>query len=417
MILRQLLVLYLLGWSLSGCSDRQHRNPLDPLTTRPEGTVKSLEALAGNREVLLRWDFTHFDDIAGYRLFRRVEAGEFVERLREPLQPGVREFVDTEVENGTTYDYQLALLIDGEGEVRVEGFRRATPGQQVCWVGDRSGGLVWKISPDGRSDQFGRGRFPGLAGMAVNRRDGSCWASDQFFKGLIRISADGELVQYDADIGQAGLLSIDSEQGIGWVVDTERQQVKWFTLEATRDTLEMTVVDAHFVEPSGLAVWADHCWIVDSQAGRVLFYGRDGVRRVEFGDLEQPGLIAAGSADLAWVLVREGKGLMRLDATAETAEDLDLPFETALALDVDRQSGDCWVLGDVDLVAFSQSGARLLHRTEVPNGRGLGLDGVHREVWIATPGSLLKFTMALDFVSLLGGFSTPFLVEANPGGF
>ena len=107
----------------------------------------------------------------------------------------------------------------------------------------------------------------------------------------------------------------------------------------------------------------------------------DGVRRVEFGDLEQPGLIAAGSADLAWVLVRQGGGMVRLDAATGEAREISLPFELAQNLEVDRENGDCWVVGDGDLAVFKRDGTLSLHDANIEGGRGLALDEVHQRVW------------------------------------
>ncbi len=413
-----------------GCADRQHRNPLDPdsQNTGPEDVLQNLQVVAGNAEVVLSWDYSYFDDVVGHQLYRRVGSATF--KLRTPLSAETLEFVDTEVENDTTYDYCLTLQIEGEDErptlqiedadgVLRKGFIRATPGEEVCWVGDRASGLVWKISPDGRSAQFGRGRFPALEGLALNRRDGSVWVSDRLVEGLSRIPADGseETEFLRADLGEAGDLSIDSQEGIAWVVDTQHKQVKWFELAGAADSLDLKVVDAHFIDPSRLSAWDDHCWIVDGPAGRVLLYGRDGKSRVEFGDLEQAGRVAAKSADLAWVLVRGGEGLVRLDATTEEKREVELPFERARTLAVDRLSGDCWVLGDADVVVFSRAGVLLQHRTGISGGQGLALDEVHQKVWIGQVGSLGKFTAEVRTLAFLGGFSTPFLLEVDPGSF
>ena len=419
---RLALICFLL---IGGCTDRPRRNPLDPLATGPVDVVQILEAMAGNGQVRLRWDYTYFDDIVGYRLYRRVGAGEFTPYPATPLEPGAREFVDTQVENGTAYDYQLALLVGEEGEVFVEGtrrttlgqgFRRAVPGEEMGWVADQTSGLVWKISPDGRSAHFARGRFPDLVGMALDRRQGACWVSDRFLEGLHRISATGEVAHFNADLGQAGPLSIAATERIGWIVDTESREVKWFSLEITTDTLAVFAVDASFVDPFALAAWEDHCWIVDRGEGRVLFYRRDGARPAEFHGLEQPGAIAAGRAGVAWVLAQEGRVLVRLDATRRAAvmTRLDLPLR-GIALDVDQQSGACWVLGEEGLAALDAGGGRLLHWTGISGGQSLALDEVHRQVWIALGGTLAKFTMEGQELVRLTGFSRPFAVAVDPG--
>jgi len=412
-----LLVVCVLSWALGACTERQHRNPLDPLSRNPEKVLEPLAAIAGNGEVILRWDFSHFDDIGGYQLYRRSGTDTF--KLISPLAPGTGEFVDTDVQNGISYDYRLALQVEDEGELFLHEVLRATPGVEVCWVGDRMSGLVWKISPDGRSAQFGRGRFPDLRGLALNRGDGSVWVSDGRMEELARIGAEAEaeIEVYRAKIGTPGSLSIDSYNGLVWVIDSERKQVKFFDLAALGDTLELLTVDAHFVEPMRLAAWDNHCWIVDSQVGRVLLYDRHGERRIEFGALEEPGVVAAAGADLAWVLVRQGGGMVRLDAATGEAREISLPFEQAQDLEVDRENGDCWVVGDGDLAVFNRDGTLSLHHGNIEGGRGLALDEVHHRVWIGRSGFLSKFNLQVEGLSLLGGFSTPFLVVVDPGRF
>ena len=412
-----LLVVCVLGGVFGGCTERQHRNPLDPLSRNPEKVLEPLAAIAGNGEVILRWNFSHFDDIGGYQLYRRSGTDTF--KLISPLASGTSEFVDTDVQNGTSYDYQLALQVEGEGELFLPGVLRATPGVEVCWVGDHLSGLVWKISPDGRSAQFGRGRFSDLRGLALNRGDGSVWVSDGRMEGLARIGveAEAEIEVHHAEIGAPGAMSIDSENGLVWVIDSEHKQVKFCDLAALGDTLELLTVDAHFVEPMRLAAWDNHCWIVDSKVGRVLLYDREGGRRIEFGGLDEPGVVAAAGVDLAWVLVRQGGGMVRLDAATGEAREISLPFAPAQNLEVDRENGDCWVLGDGDLAVFKRDGMLSLHHANIEGGRGLALDEVHQRVWIGRSGFLSKFTIEAEGLSLLGGFSTPFLVVVDPGRF
>ena len=65
------------------CSDRPRRNPLDPQTEDVQSeSFSALTALALDGQVELQWDFSHFIDIEGYRLYRRQPKGEW-----EPITP------------------------------------------------------------------------------------------------------------------------------------------------------------------------------------------------------------------------------------------------------------------------------------------------------------------------------------------
>ena len=396
---------------IGGCSDRQRRNPLDPLVyPLGEDAIGHLESLAGDGEVRLRWDYSLFEDITGFYLYRRAAGKAFVRHPDFALSPDATEFIDVEVENGTTYEYRLSLLIEGEDERLLDEVEQATPGEEVAWVADRASGLIWKISADGRSARFAQGRFSSIVGMGLNREDGSVWVSDRFFAGVYRITADGELELHPADVGEAGSLGIDAEEGRGWLVDVERKEVRWFSLEA--DTLEFGTVDAHFTAPALLAPGDGGCWIGDGESGRLLFYEPEGIR-LEFGELDRPAAIAAGQRGLAWVLVEGGDRLLRLTLSGERQE-VELPFGGGVALDVDRQSGQCWIIGKADMAVVDPNGALLQHWRDLPGGRSIAVDEVHRRVWVATGEVLWKFTVAGESLSSLGGFSGVLRVVVDP---
>ena len=138
------LAALILALGLSSCTDRQHRNPLDPRTTNPEFFLEPLRVLAGDGRVSLYWDFSEFDDITGFQLYRRIGAGDF--SLLTSLDATAVEFEDTKVENAMTYHYQLALLVADEGEILLDRVLSATPGLEVCWVGDLGAATIWRGS-------------------------------------------------------------------------------------------------------------------------------------------------------------------------------------------------------------------------------------------------------------------------------
>jgi hypothetical protein len=414
---RALAGILLLGWLAGACTDRQHRNPLDPESARPQsGLFEPLQALAGDGQVSLSWDYTHFRDVEGYRLFRRLadQQGQFAPLNAEPLPASTTQYVDEKVENGTTYEYRLSLLVQGEGERFIDEIRRATPGPELAWVADRGSGLVWKISADASSAHFARGRFRDLADLALDRRDGSCWISDRLAGGLYRIDAEGQVEPYAARVEQPGLLEIDAGAGRGWLIDERRREVSWFRVPVPGDTLELVGVDARFAAPVGLAAQDGGCWIADREQGRVLFYQPEGKRRIEFPNLERPGRVAAGSQGEAWALVLDGGGLVRLDQEGGFLE-AELPFARARALDVDRQEGACWVLGEQEVAVLGANGRLMQRWTDLPGGRSLAVDEVNRRVWVGTEGTLRKLAHEGVVQARLEGFASIVGVAVDPG--
>ena len=402
-----------IGALILACSDRSRRNPLDPQAEDVQSeSFSALTALALDGQVELQWDFSHFSDIEGYRLYRRQSEGEW-EPITPVLTPDATAYSDDGVQNGMSYEYQLSLLVAGEDERPSGRPVSATPGPEVAWVADRHAGLVWKISADARSAHFAQGRFFDLATIALDVADGSCWVSDRGFAGLYRIAKDGALVALPAAVERPEALAIDAAARIGWLVDAGRQRVFWFSIDAT-DSLALFPVDATFTRPVALAAQAGGCWIADQAQGRVLFYQTDGTRAVEFRTLAAPEVMAAGAEGDVWLLGGEGHSLTRLDRTG-AVRDVALPFAAAVGLAVDGASGDCWVLGERDLVVFSADGTLKQHWTDVPGGSALSFDGVQQRAWIATGDALLKFAPEGQTLARLDGFSSIVRIAVDPG--
>ena len=395
------------------CSDRQRRNPLDPqVEIAQSGLLSQLQAIALDGQVVLRWDFSRYSDIDGSRIYRRLLDRDWG-AIAGVLAPETTEYTDLAVENGTGYEYRLGLLVAGEAERFADGVVRATPGAERAGVADRSTGLVWQISADARTAHFAQGRFRDLADIAIDAQDGSCWVSDQGFEGLYRIDAEGELATLKAAVERPGALAIDARDRIGWLADKGRGRVVWFALADT-DSLELFVVDASFVDPVALAAQQGGCWIADRAQGRAMLYQTDGSRQVEYRSLSAPVALAADAEGAAWLLVDEGRGLLRVDRFGQSLE-ADLPFSTAVRIAVDVASGSCWALGERDIAVFSPDGVMEQHWTDVPGGSGLSFDPVQRRAWIGTGSALGKFGADGQTIARLDGFTSIFRIVVNSG--
>ena len=412
-------LLIALAWCALSCSDRQRLNPLDPQAELGASGIGQLAVMAGDGQVDLDWDYSQFDDIEGYVLYKRqvggeFAPGEFVPLTREMLPAERRQYVDEAVLNGLTYEYRLGLVIAAEGERSVGEVERVTPGPEVAWVADRGNGLVCKINADARSARFARGRFFDLRDIAVDGSNGACWISDGASQALFRIDAQGELQRLGAALEMPDELEIDAAAGVGWVSDRKRREVFWFSLAAT-DTLEFFVVDASLAEPAGLAAFAGACWVVDRQQGRAFLYSTRGRRIVEFRSLDRPGFIAVGADGSAWVLVGDGAAMMRLDLDGGS-QQVALPFQDARSLAINSRDGSVLVLADAELALYSRDGQLLQQWSEVPGGRALAFDPAQDLAWIATAGALWKFAATGETLARLEGFSAMVRIAVDSGG-
>lgn len=398
---------------LGACADRQRLNPLDPDATAAAPRLDGLESRARDGRVELAWDLVGYSDIDAFRLYRRVLGQAFEQYPDADLDPGAAGYTDSLVQNGVTYEYRLGLVVRGEGELDLGSVRRATPGAEYGWVADRGNGLVWRLCADGRSACGAQGIFADLRGIALAGNNGGVWVSDALFAGLFRVDGAAELARFDGPLLEPGAIAVDPDGDFVWVADRRLRAVYWFSVPALEDTLPLVQVDANFRGPFSLAAADGRCWIVDRGSGRVMLYERDGRRRVE-GLFEDPGPIAAGANGTAWMLVEEGRGLVRLDSRG-ILRQVPMPFERGVGLDVDPLSGECWVIGDGDVAAFSGAGALRRHWQDVPGGLDIAVDGRHRHVWISTAGTTWKFSFEGDNLAQLTGFSTPFDLQVSSG--
>ncbi len=409
---------------LATCTDRQHRNPLDPETDQPAFEVSGLEVIAGDERVQLRWDFSRFVDITGVRLHREVTSsltGDGTGALARDLPPSAAEYVDDDLVNGTTYRYHLGIVVKGEGERQREQVRFATPGPESGWIADTGNRVVWKLSPDGRSAFFAAGPFGDIRAIAVDESIGDCWVSDAAFGGLIRIEADGALELFAADVDGAADLSLAATGELGWIIDAKQRRVYWFEVPAAGvDSLRLVEVDASFVEPHSLAATNKRCWIADRGAGSVILYASDGTRSGQWGNLETPGPVAAGapaaepdSSTGGWVLVRDGSALVHL-VPGSAAVEFALPFGPGIGLDVDTLTGECWVLVENGFATFDGMG-EIRRRLDFPTLSDLAVDGFNRQVWLTGSGASWKLSIDDGTKTQLTGFATPVQVEVDPG--
>ena len=92
-----------------------------------------------------------------------------------------------------------------------------------------------------------------------------------------------------------------------------------------------------------------------------------------------------------------------------------LPFEVGVAVEADPQSGACWVAGTEEVVSLSADGTSLAQWEAEGDIRDLALDGIHRHLWLATLGQLLKLTPEGQVLSRLGGFASLGGIVVDPG--
>ena len=103
------------GWLLAvlalfvasgGCETRDRSNPLDPYNNETGGLIDGFNALAGNRQVEIRWSRVKQNGLLGYRLLRWLP-GDTPAVLEDHIASNLTGTVDTAVVNEESYVYQV----------------------------------------------------------------------------------------------------------------------------------------------------------------------------------------------------------------------------------------------------------------------------------------------------------------------
>lgn len=402
--------------ALLACADRPRRNPLDAQATTPVDLANPLEALAGDGSVRLRWNFTEFDDLLSIRI--RRDGGDDAEPVLFERAPSDTSFVDTSARNGTIYRYWLALEVAGQGELTIAGEQLATPGPESGWIADAGSGLVWRLTPDGRRGLFARGRFPGLAGLAVDTRTGAAWVGDSRLNALHRIDKDGELHRFGTRMQGGGPVRVDVAARVGWAADVNGGSVYRFSLDAEGDTLDLLEIDATLSRPIALASSPrGGVWIADVEANRVLWFNQGGFRGGQWEGLTQLVDVDASNSICcqAWAIDAAGQRLLRLTPRAP-ARVVAFPYAPATAVDVSDVDGVAWVLGEGGVIAYDADGGILLQVPEAAGAVSLFADEINGQLWVAGAQELWKITLGgLTYRTQLTGFNRIRRIIVDPG--
>jgi hypothetical protein len=394
---------------LTACSDRPRLNPLDP-GSEVGADPGRLQARAGHAVVELRWDYGHYRDVRGVRLWRRAEGETEAALAAGGLVPAAGQREDRAVIDGTTYTYDLELVLASGTAWRPAAAVRVTPGPDRVWAIDRSAGQVWQVTADGRGAWFVAGRFLALAGAAADNRRGCCWLSDAYARSVASVSSTGGVAFHATPGRQPGPLAVDTDADRGWLIDALRGEVCWWSLAAAGDTLELSPADAHFTQPVALAPAGGGCWVADRSEGRVCYWSPAG-QRIEHRDLAQPVSLAAVDGDL-WVLPAAGDRVLHFTEAAR--HEWPVPLVGATVLVWDDHQRCLWVGGTGEVAALSSAGAVLSRWRTAAAVRGLAPGVAAGTVWVASANGLERWGAEGQVKARLAGFAGLLGVTVGP---
>lgn len=364
---------------LSGCSSRDHDNPLDPENPETGGNPSVLRVLGGDGCAEIRWDTLGLRDLREQLLWRRINGSEI---LVGEFGPDVNVWCDEFVSNGSTYSYALGWRF-GNSEETVELPAATTrPGSAWVWVADVTGGGLFAMTPDAQHVRFGVGSGRAILDLTVHPATGVVWGADFDSDEILSYDPVIEEVQV-IELSGVNTLAFDPQSETLWAgaffeeaafaLNTSGEILATFRGMGLVEDVDPIPGDGAYVAARGGEVhrlsrtndpdlvlqvsWPvsvqydpslDGVWICDRGAGEVLFLPEagGGVETVVQG-LDVPVDLGIDGRGGCWVADRIGQRVLRVtrDGGADVTVDLGIEPE---GVTVDSLRNEIWVAGPTD---------------------------------------------------------------------
>jgi DNA-binding beta-propeller fold protein YncE len=403
-----------------GCSERERSNPLDPKNSATGGKITGFMALAGNRQVEIRWTRLPQADVAVY-LLQRWRDGEAPQYIGDAYGKTIAGVVDSAVVNDETYHYRLvAFFTSGDSAVSPEDV--ATPGTRKIAVLSAGVPALVGLTPDARKVLFIQPVSEAYEDMELDRVHTVLWLTAPDAGFIVRSYFDGRLAGPTIAHPHPSDVSVSNNRGIGWVAFPDQHVVRAYDL-ASVDTFttissgEARVVEAGTNDPT---VW------IGNDSGFVRRFTTGRVLRNEW-TLGSPVVAIALDevVEQAWVAVRTATGdeLYILNGRDSTATKVGTRWSGIADLAFDATTGSLWVsergvprAGNGRLTRLSRTGAVLASLGSI-EPFGIMVDPVTGNLWASEVSTDRIIEVSPDGAILRGsaGINVPYAVRVVGG--
>jgi DNA-binding beta-propeller fold protein YncE len=393
----------------SSCADRERTNPFDPENPDTGGSPFLLQAIAGDGEARLSWEYGKMHDLEGYHLVRSVTSGDLAgDSVLFDIEAGRTSFVDAGLTNGTTYLYELAFVFGGTPTWTNSD--TVTPGTAVPWVLDGYAGTLVRLSPDGRDRVTIFSTSSIFSGLDVVESDESAWVADYFNRKAFHVEREGHLVE-EIDL---------SGYPISLVVDEARTQI-WVSESSPASLVRYSgglPAATYSLSPYPVALAVDETtgdlWACSSSGGWVAKVEDSGL--ITADGFASPRSLAFDHANrVVWVAT--STEVVKLDTDLQVIQRIP-DFARPEGIAVDSERGNVWVAdtGNARVVKLSSEGLVLLTVTGLGEPYSIAVDALKEECWIADSmaGEVIRVSGSGEFLGRKGGFLSPFGIAVIP---
>jgi hypothetical protein len=224
-MIRALGIGLVLAALVGGCSERPRLNPLDPENVETGGRLTSLQALAGDSQVELRWDRLTQTGVLGYAVQRWIPGRAPVSLFDADLPPGYSGTVDTTAQNDTTYVYRLVAHLE-TGDSAVSPADTATPGtRKIVALSAGLPGLVG-LTADARELLYESPSGTLYGAIALDKVHQVVWLTLPDDGRVERRAFNSLTVGPSLYLPDPADVSVSNLRGVGWVVSPTIEQAR-----------------------------------------------------------------------------------------------------------------------------------------------------------------------------------------------
>lgn len=421
-----LLVVAALFVASGGCETRDRTNPLDPYNNETGGLIEGFNALAGNRQVEIRWSRVKQDGLVGYRLLRWLP-GDTPAVLEDHIASNLTGTVDSAVVNEESYVYQVVAHFQS-GDTLASPPDTATPGsRQIIVLGAALPGL-YGLTPDGRDILYAQGSQDAYEDMELDENRNILWLSIPLAGAVFRIYPSGAVAGPEINVTYASDVSISDQRGYGWVADPLAEEVHRYG-PPLDDVVGASPIQAHRARVVEAGKHTSLVWIGNEDGQVYRFTAND---LTAAGQWSVSGVVRAIAIDegtgRAWIVARpQGEtgtdDLYRIDPADTTVTTI--PFRLANVADVeyDEARHSLWVseegppdLGSGRLDRLDDQGEIQATRSGI-EPFGIHVDKQTGNCWVADLKSQRVLEVAPDglVVRRTTRIETPYMVRVIPG--
>jgi len=411
----RLALLVSLALLAAGCSERERSNPFDPLNPSTSGRPPGFQALAGDRQVSLRWDLVTGGTFTGFQIYRRAPGETDFQPLTDVLSTFNTTFRDVPLVNGAEYDYRLYFVFPfGRGSTPSE--QQAAPGAAMPWLIEANGSDIIRVTPDNRHVASRRTGFGETVDLGVNPVNGDVWVADAAGGRVVIVEGTGGVTVSVPGFNTPNAIGVDPADGTAWVCDAGRGRVYHLNRDGQFLPFSIGVLD----QPVDAAVDVDpgFVWVCERGANQVSRYDFDSL---QFSvPVAAPSRVAVDSVTHeGWVTSFANGVVTRISPSGQIVDTFN-GFTAPLGVAVDSRRGRVWIADPHAgrITALRRDGQQEFQVQGLPDAGELAVDLATGEAWavLGSTGSVARLSPAGLILRVQGGFQFPYAIGVDPGG-